>query len=298
MPKFEIYTYQFQRILKCTQTEIDFEGIPKSVCTDEQWNDRQKLFGKLFKPGVKLEFKSGRSPVIYEVLYDANSIIVLRIANEKVKFISGADFKPKSVKDYPWCYVVFDNRDGIQRMLISRNKKAWDRTDIPARILYRTFDKLMLKEGMHFNPGDRPIYPKHEFWEVVKSAHQGVNRVLFKFPPTNLGRLLNLADNIDAIRHETGAGINVDMIAPKGGVVNLQQDMVQTDAMVGLGAAAGYEVKVWPKGVRTPQTVGKESVTVEIPESLLNKLGDGDMFDTEIIEKLIAELNRIKTLYA
>ena len=113
-PKFEIYTYQFQRILKCTQTEIDFEGIPKSVCTDEQWNDRQKLFGKLFKPGVKLEFKSGRSPLIYEVLYDANSIIVLRIANEKVKFISGADFKPKSVKDYPWCYVVFDNRDGIQ----------------------------------------------------------------------------------------------------------------------------------------------------------------------------------------
>ena len=200
--------------------------------------------------------------------------------------------------DYPWCYVVFDNRDGIQRMLISRNKKAWERTDIPARIFYRTFDKLMVKQGMHFSPGDRPIYPKHEFWDVIKSAHQGVNRVLFKFPPTNLGRLLNLADNIDAIRHETGAAINVDMIAPKGGVVNLQQDMVQTDAMVSLGAAAGYEVKVWPKGVRTPQTVGKQSVTVDILDSLLNRLGDKDMFDSEIIEKLIVELNRIKTLYA
>ena len=218
MPQFEIYTYQFQRILKCSQTEIDFEGIPKSVCTDEQWEERQKLFGQLFKPGVKLEFKTGRSPLIYEVLYDANGIIVLRIANEKVKFINGADFKPKTIMDYPWCYVVFDNREGIQRMLISKNKKAWERTDIPARIFYRTFDKLMLKKGMHFSPGDRPIYHKQEFWDVVKSANQGVMRVLFKFPPTNLGRLLNLADNIDAIRHETGAGINVDMIAPNGGL--------------------------------------------------------------------------------
>lgn len=298
MPQFDIYTYQFQRILKCSQTEMDFEGMPKSVCTDGQWEDRQKLFGQLFKPGVKLEFKSGRSPLIYEVLYDAHGIIVLRIANEKVKFINGADFKPKTIMDYPWCYVVFDNRDGIQRMLISRNKRAWERTDIPARIFYRTFDRLMLKVGMHFNPGDRPVYRKQEFWDVVKSARQGVMRVLFKFPPTNLGRLLNLADNIDAIRHETGAGINVDMIAPKGGVVNLRQDMAQTDAFVSLGAAAGYEVKVWPKGVRAPQTVGQQSVVVEIPESLLKGLGEKDMFDTGILEKLIAELNRIKNLYA
>lgn len=298
MAQFEIYTYQFQRILKCSQTEIEFEGIPKSVCSDEQWENRQKLFGKLFKPEVKLEFKSGRSPLIYEVVYDAYDIIVMRIANEKIKNINGADFKPKTIMDYPWCYVLFDNRDGIQRMLISHNKKAWERTDIPARIFYRTFDKLMVKEGMHFSPGDRPIYPKHEFWDVVKSAHQGVSRVLFKFPPVNLGRLLNLADNIDAVRRETGAAINVDMIAPKGGVVNLQQDMVQTDALASLGAASGHEVKVWPKGVRTPQTVGKQSVRVELPESLLNKLGEKDLFDNDIIEKLIVELNRLKTLYA
>ena len=219
------------------------------------------------------------------------------IDNEKVKNINGADFKPKMIKDYPWCYVIFDNRKGIQRMLISRNKKAWERTDIPARIFYRTFDKLMLKEGMHFNPGDRPVYPKHEFWDVVKMAHQGVNRVLFKFPPTNLGRLLNLADNIDAIRQETGAGINVDMIAPKGGVVNLQQNMTQTDAMVSLGAAAGYEIKVWPKGINTPQTVGQQSVGAEISERVLNRLGENILFGEEIIDRLIVELNQIKTLY-
>ena len=70
MAQFDIYTYQFQRILKCSQTEIEFEGIPKSECTDEQWENRQKLFGKLFKPGVKLEFKAGRSPLIYEIVYD------------------------------------------------------------------------------------------------------------------------------------------------------------------------------------------------------------------------------------
>lgn len=297
MAKFDIYTYQFQRILKCAQTEINFDGIPKSECTDEQWENRQDLFGQLFKPGVRLEFRTNRSPLIYEILYDVNNIVVMRIANERVKNINGADFKPKTIKDYPWCYVIFDNRKGIQRMLISRNKKAWERTDIPARIFYKTFDKLMLKEGMHFNPGDRPVYPKHEFWDVVKMAPQGISRVLFKFPPTNLGRLLNLADNIDAIRQETGAGINVDMIAPKGGVVNLQQDMVQTDAMVSLGAAAGYGIMVWPKGVKTPQTVGQQSVGAEISERVLKRLGEKDLFDEDLIDNLIVELNQIKTLY-
>ena len=34
MAQFEIYTYQFQRILKCSQTEIKFEGMANRECTD------------------------------------------------------------------------------------------------------------------------------------------------------------------------------------------------------------------------------------------------------------------------
>ena len=44
MAQFEIYTYQFQRILKCSQTEIKFEGMPSVACTDEQW---EKLYTDL-----------------------------------------------------------------------------------------------------------------------------------------------------------------------------------------------------------------------------------------------------------
>lgn len=297
MAQFEIYTYQFQRILKCSQTEIKFEGIANRECTDEQWEDRQTLFGKCFDRNVNLEFKVGRASLLYEIVYNQDEIIVMHLANEKDKKINGKDFKPKITKDYPWCWVIIDNRHEIQRMLISKNRDAWMKTNVPANILYKTFDKLMLNYGMHFSAGERPIYHKQEFWDAVNESPQGVNRILFKFPPTNLGRLLNLADNIDAVRHETCGGVNVDLIAPKGGILVLTKENSQTDSMAELGSAAGHEIMMWWKGIHTPKVIGDNSVIIEIPDSLLNRLGESDLFTDSVKEKFIAELNNIKTSY-
>lgn len=298
MPQFEIYTYQFQRILKCAQTELKFDGIPSMSCTDEQWKNRQALFATCFGPNVNLNFKIGKSSLLYEIVYNENNIIVMHLANEKNKNINGKDFKRKVTKDYPWCWVIFDNRNGIQRMLISKNREAWTNTGVPANIIYKTFDKLMLNFGMHFSAGDRPVYHKQEFWDAINNSPNGVNRILFKFPPTNLGRLMNLADNIDNVRNETGGGVNVDLIAPTGGVLCLTKDNVQTDSMVEFGSAAGHEIKIWRKGTHTPKVIGENSVVIEIPDSILNKLGSSDLFPEKAIECLISELNNIKTSYA
>ena len=298
MSQFEIYTYQFQRILKCSQTEIKFDGMPSVACTDEQWNDRQGLFGKFFDSNVNLEFRGDKGILLYGVVYNQDNIIIMRLANEKKKNVDGKDFKPKSITEYPWCWIVFDNRNGIQRMLIGKNSKAWKKTHVTANIVYRTFDKLMLQYGMHFSAGERPVYHKQEFWDAIKESPQGVNRILFKFPPTNLGRLLNLADNIDAVRHETGGGVNVDLIAPKDGILNLIKENSQTDSMAELGSAAGHEIKIWRKGVRTPKVIGNDSVIIEIPENLLNRLCASELFPDDVKEKFITELNNIKTSYA
>lgn len=298
MAQFEIYTYQFQRILKCAQTELKFDGFPSMSCTNEQWENRQTLFGKCFDANVKLEFKVGRSSLLYEIVHNQDNIIVMHLANEKNKKINGKDFKRKVTKDYPWCWVIFDNRHGIQRMLISRNREAWTKTSVPANIIYKTFDKLMINYGMHFSAGDRPVYHKQEFWDAISDSPKGVNRILFKFPPTNLGRLMNLADNIDNVRSETGGGVNVDLIAPKGGVLCMTKDNVQTDSMVEFGSAAGHEIKIWRKGMHTPKVIGENSVLIEIPESKLNKLGSSDLFPQKAVEDLVSELNNIKTSYA
>ena len=298
MAQFEIYTYQFQRILKCSQVEIKFEGMPSVACTDEQWDNRQGLFGKIFDSNVNLEFRGEKGFLLYEVVYNQDNIIIMHLANEKKKNIDGKDFKPKPITEYPWCWIIFDNRDGIQRMLIGKNQKAWKKTSVPANIIYRTFDKLMLKYGMHFSAGERPVYHKQEFWDAIKESPQGVNRILFKFPPTNLGRLLNLADNIDAVRHETCGGVNVDLIATKGGILNLIKENSQTDSMAELGSAAGHEIKIWRKGVRTPKVIGNDSVIIEIPETLLNRLCASELFPDDVKEKFITELNNIKTSYA
>ena len=100
------------------------------------------------------------------------------------------------------------------------------------------------------------------------------------------------------MRHETCGGVNVDLIATKGGVLNLIKENSQTDSMAELGSAAGHEIKIWRKGVRTPKVIGNDSVIIEIPETLLNRLCASELFPDEVKEKFIAELNNIKTSYA
>ena len=67
MAQFEIYTYQFQRILKCSQTEIKFEGMPSVACTDEQWDNRQGFFGKIFDKYLVTKPTFTRLAKIFEV---------------------------------------------------------------------------------------------------------------------------------------------------------------------------------------------------------------------------------------
>lgn len=78
----------------------------------------------------------------------------------------------------------------------------------------------------------------------------------------------------------------------------MTKDNIQTDAMVEFGSAAGHEIKIWRKGMHTPKVIGENSVLIEIPESILNKLGSSDLFPEKAVEGLVSELNNIKTSYA
>lgn len=311
MSTYSIFTYQFQRILKGAQTELDFDGQSAVCCTDEDWARRQELFGKLFEGkdfnGEHLTFQRAKTVYIHEVLFNKNGIIVMKFSNPKKRRINNIKLVEAEIDDYPWCYVIWDNRDGIQRLLVERKPSAWPNgirrrgTQTVATLLAENIDIWMRQRGMHFEVGDGPTYPCSTFWQVVGQHPEGFSRVHFSFPPLNLGRLLNLADNVDAIRYETGGGFDADLRAAKDSILTLSENNPQTASLVNLSSAGGFEVKAYTKGGHTYVSISgddkKNPVVAEIPDGLLPLLKAPDIFHRENLESLIEILNSIKTLY-
>ncbi len=311
MASYYIFTYQFQRITKGATGLFEFTDMPSIECSDEDWANRQSLFGSLFKgkdfEENEIEYRRADSIYVHKVLYDRNNIIVMKFSNPKRRKISNVQLNDWEIDDFPWCYVIWDNRDGIQRLFIERKATAWPNTKSKtgahkvAELLRDNIDRWMVQKGMHFDIGDGPTYPRSTFWDIIEQHPEGFSKINFSFPPLNLGRLLNLADNVDAIRYETGGGYDASLKAPKDGVLSLSKDNPQTSSLVNLSSAGGYEVKAFTRGghsfIRISGADETNPVMVEIPAEMLSLLSVPDLFKKDQLENLIAILNSVKNSY-
>lgn len=311
MSTYAIYTYQFERIIRSAHRQLEIENFPSPGCTDEEWEKRQETFQTFFNtnvPVVRRQYSTGKSTFVYDTIFVEGNVSIMKFGRLSRKSFTDVKLNDHTVEDYPWCYVIFDNRDGIQRMLIEQKPSAWPNsptitgTKKVARALAMIFDKwLSTQKGMHFNFGDGPVFKSNDFWEYVKHYPKGFSRVHFSLPPLNLGRLASLGDNFLSIRQETGGGIDTDLKAPKGGVLTLTPENPQTQSLVDLHSACGKEIKAYPKDGHTMIKISGDNlendVAVEIPDALIPILASKQLFGKEDFNKFVEILNSVKDLY-
>lgn len=311
MATFAIYTYEFEQIKQSAYKQLEIEGFPSPYCTDEEWAKRQETFREFFvkdKPLNERTFKSGKSTYVYDTIFIEGNTAIMKFGRLTKKNVTDAELNDHKIEDYPWCYIIWDNRDGIQRMLIEQKPSAWANsktitgTKKAAKAISIVIDEwLSKKKGMHFNFGDGPVFKSDDFWQYVKRYPQGFSRVHFSFPPPNLGRLMDLADSIVGIRNETGGSYDADLKAPKGGVLTLVPENTQTQSLVNLSSACGKEIKAYPKDGHTMIRISGDNmdndVAVEVPDGLIPVLASKQLFGKEDFNTFVEILNSIKNLY-
>lgn len=311
MSTFAIYTYQFERIIRSADNELEMKGFPSPGCTDEEWENRLATFRTFFKKDVPLNertFSIGKSTYVYDTIFIESNTAIMKFGRLSKKSVTDAQLNDHKIEDYPWCYVVWDNRDDIQRMLVEQKPSAWPNsktitgTKKVAKALKKIFDDwLSKKKGMYFSFGDGPVYKSNDFWDYVKYYPKGFSRVHFSFPPPNLGRLMTLGDNMNALRHETGGGIDADLKAPKNGVLTLVKENPQTQSLVDLSSACGSEIKAYPKDGHTMIRISGDAldndVVVEIPDAMIPILTSQSLFGKDDFSKFVEILNSVKNLY-
>ena len=311
MATFAIYTYQFEQIKSSSARELEFENFPSACCSNEDWEKRQEIFREFFQKDLPLEnrtFENGRSTYVYDTIFNEGHIAIMKFGRFSKKSVSDIKLNDHQIQDYPWCYIIWDNRDGIQRMLIEHKTSAWSNsktmtgTKKAAKAVCMIIDKwLSTKKGMHISYGDGPVFKSDDFWEHLKRYPQGFSRVCFSFPPPNLGRLLNLADNIVGIRQETGGGFDADIKAPKGNALILSKDNPQTNSLVELSSASGKEIKAYTKGGHTMIRISGDNlgndVCVEVPDALIPVLTSKTLFGKDDFSHFVEILNSVKNVY-
>lgn len=311
MSTFAIYTYRFEQIKPSDKRELFLDNFPIPYCTDEEFKNRLEHFREFFKKDIPIEqktFQKGKSTYVYDVIFIEGHTAIMKFGRLSKKRYTDIKLNDHKIEDYPWCYVVWDNRDGIQRMFIEQKTSAWKNTDKTtgtmkvAIVLKHLIDTWMSKEyGIHFDIGDGPVYKSDDFWDYVKRYPQGFSRVHFSFPPPNLGRLMTLGDNLNTLREETGGGVDADLKAPKGGVLVLDKDNPQTQSLIDLHSACGKEIKAYPKNshamIRISGDNLENDVVMEFPDALIPILTSNSLFGKDDFDKFIKILNSAKNVY-
>lgn len=282
MAKFAIYNYQFEPMLeKFEQMQLEFPEWGK-VDPKISFENRQKIFGQLFDDdynqtdGRVLKFKLRNKVYKHNhLMKPMDGIIVMRVANQRTTKITKADFTTDVFEDYPNCLVVFDNRPGIQRLLIEQKSSAFAETKTVAKIMKETFNNLLKHFKLSISLD--PIFSAKEFDKMVlQYEHIGFRQIKFVLPHKNLERVVEgMEQTLSDIRANWETTMELVFKAPKGGRVPIDTSNERQMHLVRLASGIGGEtIRMTPNGQYQKQlNCGEDSfVTESIDNDIFNEL--------------------------
>ena len=153
------------------------------IFAQEHKAERQKLFGEMLEKDDSISFILGEDENkkhykhMLKHLRLNHDIIVMRIANDSKKDVI-QDFKKKSVRHEPPCYVIIDNREHCRRVAIQRNKEAWASTDSVAKVMTTVLDKA-LRRSCYIGISMHPQYYPKDFYKAWRMHQHHTSRLWF-----------------------------------------------------------------------------------------------------------------------
>lgn len=299
MKKFAILNYQFAPMLEeVEQLEL---GFPEWDSVDPQvsFENKQQIFGRIFDDdysGVRpVNIKGYRRNYQHDhLMMPTDDIIVLRISNKRNTRIYNADFTSRNCEDYPYCLVVFDNRTGVQRMLIEMKTAAFADPNTLIKAMQQTLNKILQHYKLAISLD--PIFRVQDFKDTVNQFSEGFSEVIFCLPHKNLDRVMeDMNLSLYGIRDAWKTEMILAFRAPKGGRVPIDLEDEDQMELVKLACGiGGATINMNPTGKNRPYIHCGEGHYVT--ESMENDIFDGLSKDNpaQSMFEEMSPLNRLK----
>lgn len=259
MAQFQLYNYQFGQI---RDVMPDLFSGKVYMSAEEAFPQKQQILGKLFdddynkKEEIKFTGKSEKKEYTHKYLMPpTDDIIIMRVANKKIRGFINAKFERETKEDFPNCIVIIDNRPGIQRIAIEVKKHVFQKDVTLTNILEYSLSKVL--RGYSLNIELLKIQNSQTFWSYVNDTQtypQGFYKVKFRLPHINLDRLHSAIDRlVDAtrdMRMSMDSDFSWEQTAQPGGKINLSEDNEEQKRQISymMDVVGGESVGLVPNG--------------------------------------------------
>ena len=257
---FHLYRYH---LLPIDKTIKQLEVFPREEYTYEQVKENKNKFFALILNNL-IKNKENTHPLKLE--HSEGNYFLFKIAQIKNTTIT-QNFKNKNVLNEPYCYVIFNNDDSVQKIAISDNSEAFSKPDTVKNILKKVFRRDLEKYGLNIEI--EQMFNSIDFWDYVKKYDEQITFINFKFIKPNLANISkslpedfkDFADNVNS--HESHIAIK----APeKGTLVNITQENLSVNGLVEYSANGAGSIKMKVKNIRKQLDTKEKPLTLEIRE--------------------------------
>lgn len=284
MKTFVFEYYRYQLVPKST-VQLSIDNVPYTV--EEIKAKKNEYFAEVV---AKAQFKSHRNNLPYKLIHKGDSLFYLWLCNVRNTAIY-QDFRKKKVKSEPFVDILIDNNPERQIIAISRNKDAFENSNVVIRILTQTFNKYL--DYFNIVIHIQPIVTSSVFWSAIKSRGNELDRITFELIKPNItniserfkGDMRELIESTNS--HET----TLSLRSPQRGTLDgINEKNERVKALVDYSSVGGgnikYKFKNDRKVYQTSDNIRVESINTYFeaenasPDSL-------EFFIKSIMDKLL-----------
>lgn len=286
MARFVVYTYQFSPIVNF-HARIGEEILSMQERMERKQEFMQNILNEL--ANGSLHFRYRNRDYNHLSCMNAQGIAILKLANNTNVFFE-QDFHREALPNHPSCYILIDNRQDVQHILIEEKADSFTSTDVVKTILAKLFEKKMEEYGLEISINK--AYQEREFWDTIRLYPQGIQMVRFQMSYPNLPAVWrNVGDMIRESSLETNSHkTSIEFHSQPGEILNLDQNNENLNGLVGASAEGGMPVILKVNGFRAHKKTGRTEKSVEIDS--LEAVMQPDMFQNAF-ERIAECLNGI-----
>lgn len=296
MAQFQIYNFQFGKIMN-SNSQTDLFGNKKVLMpVEESFPIRQKILQKLMeldytgKSEHTIRFTHPRNEAKEythkHLMKPMDGIVVLRIANKKRQKRINKDLEEIREDNYANCLVIIDNRPGIQRIALEVKKSVFPVDTTLYYIVCNTLSKILSPYSMYLDL--MHLQDPKDFWSFIndqKSYPNGFYKIKFHLPYLNLERLQKKYNKLTKrIRESYNGKLDWEITAQEGGKLNISKEDKFQEAQINffMNDLGGNNLELIPNDNKKKSiVVGKKSNQyIWISNSTIDKLKDDDASNT------------------
>jgi hypothetical protein len=267
---FDIFRFQLApTVSDAYQTRIDEESLTYADLKSK----KNELLAKILRnQNLRLIDPHDRISG-FELLQEIDDFFFFAIQIKREIKRTTLDRKIEQIPDYPYIYLIINNKPEVQKIAIQKNRKVYQHTNAPANLFERTLAYHL--RSYHLDIVVNPIFSEGKFWDIIQQYDQRIQAVTFEIPKPNLSDVSKTIDKfvIETIQGTNAKQAKLEIEAHKDSNLNINQSDKNINDLVKASSEGNGDITLKIKRRRTKfstRNIPTEKIVTEFELSNLS----------------------------